>query len=95
MGNRMYLLCKGNQEEEHFTFLKHCTALAKRIQRLRQHGKEIEEKFGNNGEIGSFMQDPNFSTGLGHVLSGIMISSTLAWHLINKDSRFQFLHSFS
>jgi hypothetical protein len=51
MGNRMYLLCKGNQEEEHFTFLKHCTALAKRIQRLRQHGKEIEKKLEIMGKL--------------------------------------------
>jgi hypothetical protein len=80
MGNRncIYYVTlyntKGSQEEEHFPFLKHCTALAKRICRLRQHGKEIEEQFGNNGGIGSFTQDPNFSTRLGHVCQEL-------WHV--------------
>jgi hypothetical protein len=42
---------KGNQDEEQFPFLKHCTAPAKRIRRLRQEEEEIEKQFGNNGEI--------------------------------------------
>jgi hypothetical protein len=70
---------KGNQEEEQFPFLKHCTALAKRIRKLRQEEMEIENQFGNNGEVRSYSQSPNFSVGLGHVLSGIIahLSSTV------------------
>jgi hypothetical protein len=108
MGNRncIYYVTlyntKGNQDEEHFPFLKHCTALAKRIRRLREERNKIEEQFRNNGEIGNITQDQDFSIGLGHVLSGIMahlsstvISATMAWNLVNKESRFQFSHEFS
>jgi hypothetical protein len=49
-----------------------------------------------------FTQVPNFSVWLGHVLSGIMahlsstvISATMVWHLVTKDSRFKFSHEFS
>jgi hypothetical protein len=49
-----------------------------------------------------YSQTPNFSIGLGHVLSGIIahlsspvISAPMAWHLVNKESRFQFSHEFS
>jgi len=40
---------------------------------------EIENQFGNNGEVKSYSQSPNFSVGLGHVLSGIIanLSSTV------------------
>jgi hypothetical protein len=34
--------------------LKHCTALAKRIRKLRQEEMEIENQFGNNGEVRSY-----------------------------------------
>jgi hypothetical protein len=108
MGNCNYIYygtlynTKGNQEEEQFRFLKYCTALAKRIRRLRQDEMEIENQFGNNVEVRSYSQTPIFSIGLGHVLSGIIahlsssvISATMAWHLINKESRFQFSHEFS
>ena len=108
MGNRncIYYVTlyntKGNQEEEQFPFLKHCTALAKRIRKLRQAEMEIENQFGNNGEVRTYAQTPNFSVGLGHVLSGIIahlsstvISATMAWHLVIKESRFQFSHEFS
>jgi hypothetical protein len=44
----------------------------------------------------------NFKFGLGHVLSGILahlsstvLSATMAWHLVIKDSRFQLSHDFS
>ena len=47
-------------------------------------------------------QTPIFSAGLGHVLSGIIahlsstvISAPMVWHLVNKESRFQFSHEFS
>jgi hypothetical protein len=92
---------KGNQEEEQFPFLKHCTALAKRIRKLRQEEMEIEKQFGNNGGVRSYSQTPNFSVGLGHVLSGIIahlsstvISAPMAWHLVDKDSSFHFSHDF-
>jgi hypothetical protein len=46
--------------------------------------------------------EPNFKVGLGHVLSGILaqlssaiLSATMAWHLVIKDSRFMFSHEFS
>jgi hypothetical protein len=76
MGNRncIYYVTlyntKGNQEEEQLPFLKHCTASAKRIRKLRQEEMEIENQFGNNGEARTYAQTPNFSVGLGHVLSG-------------------------
>jgi hypothetical protein len=45
---------------------------------------------------------PNFKVGLGHVLSGTLahlsstvLSATMAWHSVIKDSRFQFTHDFS
>ena len=48
------------------------------------------------------MEEPNFSIDLGHVLSGILahlsstvISATMAWYLVIKESRFQFSHEFS
>jgi len=47
---------------------------------------EIENQFGNNGEVRTYEQTPNFSVGLRHVLSGIIahlsstvISATMAW----------------
>ena len=95
MGNRncIYYVTlyntKGNQEEEQFPFLKHCTALAKRIRKLRQAEMEIENQFGNNGEVRTYAQTPNFSVGLGHVLSGIIahlsstvMSAPMAWHIV-------------
>jgi len=82
--------------------LKHCTVLAKRIRKLRQEEMEIENQFGTNGEVRSYSQTPNFSIGLGHLSSGIIvhlsstvISATMAWHLVNKEPRFQFSHEFS
>jgi hypothetical protein len=106
MGNRncIYYVTvyntKGNQEEEQFPFLKHCTAIAKRIRKLREKENEIRSQISNEDEIN--MEEPNFSIGLGHVLSGILahlsstvISATMAWHLEMKESRFQFSHEFS
>jgi hypothetical protein len=108
MGNRnciYYVILyntKGNQDEKQFPSLKHCTALAKRIRRLRQEEMEIENQFGNDGEVRSYSQTPTFSVGLGYVLSGNnaplsspVISATMTWHLVNKESRFQFSHEFS
>jgi hypothetical protein len=93
---------KGNQEEEQFPFLKHCTELAKRIRKLRQAEMDIENQFENNGEVRTYAQTPNFSVGLGHVLSGIIahlsstvINAPMAWHLVIKESKFQFSHEFS
>jgi hypothetical protein len=83
MGNRnciYYVILyktKGNQDEKQFPSLKHCTALAKRIRRLRQEEMEIENQFGNDGEVRSYSQTP------------------MTWHLVNKESRFQFSHEFS
>jgi len=91
---------KGNQEEEQFPYLKHCTALAKRIKRIRDNSEHFGNQFENEGSV--ITQQPSFSVGLGHVLSGIMshlsstvIGATMAWHLVNHDSRFQFSHDFS
>ncbi len=62
---------KGNQDEGHFPFLKHCTALAKRIRRLRQEGKEIEEQFRNNGEIGNLCKIQIFQLGWAMFCQGL------------------------
>jgi hypothetical protein len=73
---------KGNREEEQFPFLKHCTALAKRIRKLRQEEMEIENQFGNNGEVRSYSQTLKFSIGLGRVLPHIFhqLLSVHLWH---------------
>jgi hypothetical protein len=36
---------KGNQEEEQFPFLKHCTAIAKHLRKLRNQERERERDF--------------------------------------------------
>ena len=110
MGNRncIYYVTlyntKGNQEEEQLPFLRICTAIAKRLRKLRnqetQLAKELRNEFQNEESVNPL--EPNFKVGLGHVLSGIMahlsstiLSATMAWHLVIKDSRFQFSHDFS
>jgi hypothetical protein len=82
--------------------LKHCTALVKRLQRLQQIHNNFSNQIIEQGGSEHFTQVPNFSVGLGHVLSGIMahlsstvISATMAWHLMTNDSRFKFSHEFS
>ena len=47
-------------------------------------------------------KEPSYGEGLGHVLSGIcahlsslVISATMAWHLIINVSRFRFSHDFA
>ena len=110
MGNRncIYYVTlystKGNQEEEQFPFLRHCTAIAKRLKRLRDLQNQLAEQLVTNGLNGEREDNTitNFNVGLGHVLSGIMahistsvLSATLAWHLVINDSRFTFSHDFS
>jgi len=110
MGNRncIYYVTlyntKGNQEEEQFPFLKHCTAIAKRLRKLRNQDREISRDLRNDSDDEDALRlpEPNFKVGLGHVLSGILaylsstvLSATMAWHLVIKDSRFQFSHDFS
>jgi hypothetical protein len=110
MGNRncIYYVTlyntKGNQEEEQFPFLKHCTAIAKRLRKLRNQEREITRDLRNDSvdEDALRLPEPNFKVGLGHVLSGILahlsstvLSATMAWYLVIKDSRFQFSHDFS
>jgi hypothetical protein len=110
MGNRncIYYVTlyntKGNQEEESFPFLRHCTAIAKRLRKLRNQEREITRDLRNEFDHEDALRTPapNFKVGLGHVLSGILahlsstvLSATMAWHLVMKDSRFQFSHDFS
>ncbi len=95
MGNRncIYYVTlyntKGNQEEESFPFLRHCTAIAKRLRKLRNQEREItrdlRDEFDNEDALRT--PEPNFKVGLGHVLSGILahlsstvLSATMAWH---------------
>ncbi len=99
----MYLLCyslqhKGNQEEESFPFLRHCTAIAKHLRKLRNQEREITRdlRIEFDHEDALRTPAPNFKVGLGHVISGILahlsstvLSATMAWHLVMKDSRFQ------
>jgi hypothetical protein len=107
MGNRNCIFyvtlytTKGTQNEEQFPFLNHCTAIAKRIRKLRENQNLLLQEIGND-EHSENSIDPNFSVRLGHVLSGIMahlsssvISATLAWHLVIEESRFLFSHEFS
>jgi hypothetical protein len=53
MGNRnsIYYVTlyntKGNQEEEQFPFLKHCTAIAKCLRKLRDQEREITRDLRN------------------------------------------------
>jgi len=90
---------KGNQEEEHFPFLRHCTAIAKHLRKSRNQERECSRVLSSELEEEATLKpfEPNFRVGLGHVLSGILahlsstiISATMAWHLVMKDSRFQF-----
>jgi hypothetical protein len=69
---------------------------------LRQIHNNFSEQIIEQGGNEHFTQVPNFSVGLGHVLSGIMahlcstvISAAMAWHLVTNDSRFKFSHEFS
>jgi len=109
MGNRncIYYVTlyntKGNQEEESFPFLRHCTAIAKRLRKLRNQEREITRDLRNDFDHEDVLRIPvpNFKVGLGHVLSGILahlsstvLSATMALHLVMKDSRFQFSHVF-
>jgi hypothetical protein len=95
---------KENQEEESFPFLRHCTAIAKRLRKLRNQEREITRDLRNDIDHEDALRIPvlNFKVGLGHVLSGILaylsstvLSATMAWHLVMKYSRFQFSHDFS
>jgi hypothetical protein len=94
----------GTKGEEQFPFLKHCTAIAKRLRKLRNEESKICTGLRSELEDGNSLMsiEPNFKLGLGHVLSGIMahlsstiLSATMAWHLVIQDSRFQFSHDFS
>jgi hypothetical protein len=75
--------------------------LQKELEDFDKKRKDIEKQFGNNGEIRKFNEVSSFSI-VGHVLSGIMahlsssiLSATMAWHLVQNESRFQFSHDFS
>jgi hypothetical protein len=110
MGNRncIYYVTlyntKGNQQEEQLPFLRHCTAIAKCLRKLRNQDNEAVENLRSGLEDDDVVSptEPNFKVGLGHVLSGILahlssaiLSATMAWHLVIKDSRFTFSHEFS
>ncbi len=108
MGNRncIYYVTlystKGNSEEEQFPFLKHCTAIAKRLRRLRQNEEALHELLTDDTNIQENVPQVDFKVGLGHVLSGILahlsskiLSSTMAWHLVMHETRFKFSHEFS
>jgi hypothetical protein len=95
---------KGNQEEEQFPFLRHCTTIAKCTRKLRNQERDITRDLRKefDDEDALRLPEPNFKVGLGHVLSGVLahlsstvLSATMAWHLVIKDSRFQFSHDFS
>ncbi len=110
MGNRncIYYVtlynAKRNRKEEQFPFLKHFTAIAKHLRKLRNQEREITRDLRNefDDEDALKRSELNFKVGLGHVLSGIwahlsstVLSATMAWYLVIKDSRFQFSHDFS
>ncbi|MFO0446230.1 MAG: hypothetical protein ACK524_05695 [Planctomyces sp.] len=66
----------------------------------REITRDLRNEFDNEDALRT--PEPNFKVGLGHVLSGILahlsstvLSATMAWHLVMKDSRFQFSHDFS
>jgi hypothetical protein len=93
---------KGNSEEEQFPFLKHCTAIAKRLRRLRQNEKALHELLMDDMNIQENVPQVDFKVALGHVLSGIsahlsskILSSTMAWHLVMHEICFKFSHEFS
>jgi hypothetical protein len=81
MGNRncIYYVtlynAKRNRKEEQFPFLKHCTAIAKRLRKLRnqEREREITRDLRNEFDDEDALRLPelNFKVGLGHVLSGI------------------------
>jgi hypothetical protein len=95
---------KRNQQEEQYPFLRHCTAIAKHVRKLRKQDSAVVRNLRIGFEYDEILVplEPNFKLGLGHVLSGIMahlsssiLSATMAWHLVIKDSRFQFSQDFS
>jgi hypothetical protein len=68
--------------------------------REREITRDLRNEF--DGEDALRLPEPNFKVGLGHVLSGILahlsstvLTATMAWHLVIKDSRFQCSHDFS
>jgi hypothetical protein len=65
---------KGNQQEEQFPFLRHCTVIAKRLRKLRNQDNEAVEDLRSSLEDDDVVSppEPNFKVGLGHVLSGIL-----------------------
>jgi len=71
MGNRncIYYVTlystKGNSEEEQFPFLKHCTAIAKRLRRLRQNEEALHELLTDDMNIQETVPQVNFKVGLG------------------------------
>jgi hypothetical protein len=91
MGNRncIYYVTlyntKGNLEEEQFPFLKHCTALAKRLRKLCETESDINAQLNQHGENGNIGKMPNFSVGLGHTYQGLWLIYLLQllvqqWH---------------
>jgi len=92
---------KSTQKEEKFPFFKQCVAIAKRMKRIQMEEHRVETVINNtdSGAVGTI--EPSYGKGLGHVLSGIcahlsssIISATMAWNLIMKESRFLFSHEF-
>jgi uncharacterized membrane protein len=84
--------------------LRHCTAIAKHLRKLRNQEREFSRELRSEFKQKQLLNLLNqiLGVGLGHVLSGILahlsstfISATMAWHLVMKDSRFQFSHDFS
>jgi hypothetical protein len=68
--------------------------------REREITRDLRNEFDDEDALR--LPEPNFKVGLGHVLSGILahlsstvLTATMAWHLVIKDSRFQCSHDFS
>jgi hypothetical protein len=100
MGNRNCICyvtlynTKGNQEEESFPFFETLYCNCKAFKEIKEP-RDLRNEFDHEDALR--ISVPNFKVGLGNVLSGILahlsstvLSATMAWHLVIKDSRFQF-----
>jgi hypothetical protein len=83
---------KGNQEEEQFPFLKHCTAIAKHLRKLRNQEREITRDLRNEFDDEDALRLPelNFKVGLGHVLSGILAHLSFVFNCIKCNQGMAF-----
>jgi hypothetical protein len=83
----MLYTTKSTENEEQFPFLKHCTAIAKTIRKIRENHNILLQEIGNDIGNGECSIEPNYSVRLvmfcpelWHIYHHQIISATVAWH---------------